>query len=218
MNARNLFLYLLLANVLFFWWAHQQMQPQSEQQTATAFDENLPKLVLLGEEASPGNVPAAGLTDQYCFTVGPFAEEQKAVDWQLKLFAQNIPVQTRSIIENEPRSYWVYLNPLPSLAAAKQRVAELEQQGIVEHYIMREAGPSQYAISLGLYNRIAKARERLDELAEKQVQAQLDTRYDEVTYYWLDIQDDREGTGKDLIASALRENPKIRQLDAECSE
>lgn len=76
-----------------------------------------------------------------------------------------------------PSSWWVHIPSQGSKEGADKKVAELRRLGVDELFIMQDAGPSQYAISLGLYKNEAAANRHLESLKEKGVRsAQVATR------------------------------------------
>jgi hypothetical protein len=75
--------------------------------------------------------------------------------------------RTRS---DAPESWWVRIPPQGSRSAAERREVELNLQGVTDTFIVQEAGPAQYAISLGLFKTEARARVLLDQLRARGVQ------------------------------------------------
>lgn len=76
-----------------------------------------------------------------------------------------------------PSSWWVHIPSQGSKEGADKKVAELRRLGVDDLFVMQDAGPSQYAISLGLYKNEAAAKRHLDSLKDKGVRsAQIATR------------------------------------------
>lgn len=75
---------------------------------------------------------------------------------------------TTEIIE-PPASWWVRIPTTGSRNAAEERTRQLRAQGIADLFIVREPGPNQYAISLGLFRTEASARQHLSDLQARQV-------------------------------------------------
>ena len=122
-----------------------------------------------------------------CLTIGPFdtaSEVQQAGAW---LKSAGISYATRTRVDKVVSSYWVYLPPLASRAAAMRMLRELDRRGIRNHIIVQQPGLN-YAISLGLYDLPDNAHARLAELARKGVRAKQQTRYRSRTRYWLDVE------------------------------
>ncbi|RTL36356.1 MAG: SPOR domain-containing protein [Rhodocyclaceae bacterium] len=68
-----------------------------------------------------------------------------------------------------PSSWWVHVPSQGSKDAADKKAAELRKLGVSDLFVMQEAGPSQFAISLGLYKNEAAASRQLEALKEKGV-------------------------------------------------
>lgn len=68
-----------------------------------------------------------------------------------------------------PTSWWVRIPPLENREAAERRARELRAQGVSDLFIVQEAGPNQFAISLGLFKTEAPSRQHLAQLAAKGV-------------------------------------------------
>lgn len=65
--------------------------------------------------------------------------------------------------------YWVYIPPLKDKASANQKVAQLKARGIVEYFVVPDAGPWLNAISLGVFKTQEAAQHFLDGLLIKGV-------------------------------------------------
>ncbi len=68
-----------------------------------------------------------------------------------------------------PSSWWVRVPPQSSKEQAERRVQELRQLGVTDTYIVQDAGPSQFAVSLGLFKTENRARLMLSQLSAKGV-------------------------------------------------
>lgn len=68
-----------------------------------------------------------------------------------------------------PSSWWVRVPPQSSREQAERRVQELRQLGVTDTYIVQDAGPSQFAVSLGLFKTENRARLMLSQLSAKGV-------------------------------------------------
>ncbi|ATE58569.1 SPOR domain-containing protein [Thauera sinica] len=73
-------------------------------------------------------------------------------------------VRTR---KETPSSWWVRTPPQGSRAQAEKRVGELRELGITDTFIVQESGPSQFAISLGLFRTEKSAQQLLVQLRAK---------------------------------------------------
>ncbi|AWI76040.1 hypothetical protein CEW83_13090 [Parazoarcus communis] len=68
-----------------------------------------------------------------------------------------------------PTSWWVRIPPQPNRDAAERQVRALRAKGIDDLFIVQEAGPNQYAISLGLFKTEASSNVHLSQLRAKGV-------------------------------------------------
>lgn len=76
------------------------------------------------------------------------------------------PVRSRN---ETPDSWWVRIPPQPSRADADTRVAELRLLGVSDTFIVQEPGPTQYAVSLGVFKTENRARVLLSQLRARGV-------------------------------------------------
>lgn len=76
------------------------------------------------------------------------------------------PVRVRT---ETPDSWWVRIPPQRSRAEAERRVVELNLLGVTDTFIVQESGPTQHAVSLGVFKTEARARVLLGQLREKGV-------------------------------------------------
>ena len=72
---------------------------------------------------------------------------------------------------SEPSSWWLHIPPSPSVSLAEKKAADLTRLGVKDFFIVRESGPNQYAISLGLYKNEASAKDYLEALQKKKVKS-----------------------------------------------
>lgn len=79
--------------------------------------------------------------------------------------------QSRRLVAAEGSSWWVYIPPLPTKADAEKKAGELKNLGVSEYFIIQDAGPNRYALSLGVFSVEAGARDRLAELKAKGVKS-----------------------------------------------
>ncbi len=98
-------------------------------------------------------------------------------------------------------SYWVYISPLGSKQEADKKVAELKKIHVPEFYVVQDAGPNRFAISLGVFSSKEAATEYLDQLRNKGVKsAKVGERNAKLTSATLDIR------GPEAQAEALRQS------------
>lgn len=78
-------------------------------------------------------------------------------------------VSTSVQMIDPPSAWWVRIPPVASRQAAERKIAELRGLGITDYFIVREPGPHQNAISLGLFRTESSARQHLADLEARRV-------------------------------------------------
>lgn len=68
-----------------------------------------------------------------------------------------------------PSSWWVRIPPQANQAQAELRVRELRTLGVRDSFIVQDAGPSRFAVSLGVFKTEGRARQMLDQLRNQGV-------------------------------------------------
>jgi len=162
---RTLFFLLVLGNLLLFVWGQGYFGTagggEAERLSAQIEPE---KLRIAGKGAPPATAAApprdecralAGLERE---AAGKLADLLTGRDAQLK-------VDQRAL--EEPKSWWVHIPPLPNGAQADKKAAELSKLGVKDFYVVRESGPNQYAVSLGLFKSEEAAKDSLAVLQKK---------------------------------------------------
>jgi len=71
------------------------------------------------------------------------------------------------------KGYWVYIPPLKNKAAVNRKISQLKVRGVNEYFVVWDAGPLQYAISLGVFKTQDAAQNYLKELRVKDVRTAL---------------------------------------------
>lgn len=77
----------------------------------------------------------------------------------------------RQVGPTEGGSWWVFIPPLPAKADADRKAGELKGLGVSDYFIVQDAGPNRYAISLGVFSAEAGANEHLASLRAKGVKS-----------------------------------------------
>ena len=62
------------------------------------------------------------------------------------------------------RSWWVMVPPLANKAEADKKVGELKELGVSDLFVVHDAGPNQFAISLGVFSSEKGGQEHLARL------------------------------------------------------
>lgn len=157
---RNLFMALLLANLLLLAWGRWVLAPDAADPRGFG-DGAEPQLVLLKRATRTdvaGNMPTE--KGARCFRLGPFSSADAAAAVGNRLAARGLPVNRFRESGQIWVGHWVRLLDLPSVAAAQKTVETLQSGGIADAYISnREPGVE---ISLGVY----RGRQGADEVIQ----------------------------------------------------
>ncbi|MBK7137123.1 MAG: SPOR domain-containing protein [Rhodocyclales bacterium] len=166
---RTVFFLLVLGNLLLFAWGRAiSARPAGSARPNGWLPRSNRQLRIAGKGMPTENAAAppredcralAGLEPE---AAGRLAELLAGRDAQLKIGQRPL---------DEPKSWWVHIPPLPNSAQADKKAAELSRLGIKDFYVVREGGPNQYAISLGLYKSEESANNYLNALLKKGVKS-----------------------------------------------
>jgi len=121
-----------------------------------------------------------------CVSIGPFVAMELADKAHARLTEVKQVATRRSQERKLESSYWVHLAPFDNRKQAERRLKEVERLGIRDVLIMPDAD-GKPAISLGLFTHADNAQKRLQELAEKGVQAQQEIRSRTESLVWFDL-------------------------------
>lgn len=179
---RALFLLLVLANLVFFAYAHvaregagagnpiQQLQiaPEKIKLLKAAGKAPADKPKAPGKFIPPAPkvsaAPAACL--EWGIFAGPAVARAETALAQLQLSAGQVE---RAV--TDARGYWVYMPPLKTKAEADRKLGELKALGVTEFFLVQEAGPWRNAISLGIFRSDEAAQAFLAQLKERGVRS-----------------------------------------------
>lgn len=90
---------------------------------------------------------------------------------EISLRARNAGFKTREQSVSSPSAWWVHLPAQSDRATAERKAAELRSLGVTDFFIISDPGPTQNAISLGLYKNEDLAKRMLDQLKTTGVQS-----------------------------------------------
>ena len=110
---------------------------------------------------APEPVPAAAapVLPVACAEVGNFgAIEARRFERLLEPLALGTRLVKLEVPTQEISSYMVMIPPLGSKEAADRKAAEIKEQGVSSYFIMNEATPTKWAISLGVFKSEAAAQ------------------------------------------------------------
>ena len=121
-----------------------------------------------GAEAAP---PRNAVPEELCLSWDrlPAPEADQLASTLAERFA-GVRVERRAVA-SEGSGWWVFVPPLPNKAEADRKAAELKELGVKDYFVVQDAGPSQYAISLGVFSGEKGGQERLAELKAKGVKS-----------------------------------------------
>ncbi len=111
-----------------------------------------------------------------CIELGPIAAAEAArAEEAAGALASGLKITQRRV--DDATRWWVYIPPLPTRAAANQRVAELKKQGVDDSSLISDDPVWRNAISLGVFSSEDAANRRVEELKRRGVRgAQLAPR------------------------------------------
>ncbi len=121
-----------------------------------------------------------------CYALGPFDGLPQAKNISTKLQDLGAFTSERSKTTEAPMGFWVYLKSAKSWKDAKEKVIELEQQGVKDMFIVGR-GNMKNAVSLGLYKNKEGAQDRIDQLKKLGEKPKIQTQYKQLDQYWIDI-------------------------------
>jgi hypothetical protein len=160
--VRLLFLLLLAANVALFAWTRflssadpavdrqpmaRQVEPQKLRivnERAPGKPEPAPARPKPAAEAPRASAPAA------CVEWGSFSPADASRAAQA-LGALALGARLAQYRGEESARWWVHFPPQGSRANALKKAAEVRKLGITEFFIVQEPGPTQWALSLGIF-------------------------------------------------------------------
>lgn len=104
--------------------------------------------------------------------------------------------------------YWVYIAPMKTHAQVEQKIAQLKARGVADYFVIQEAGPWQYAISLGVFKTEDAAKKFLGKLQAQGVKsASLGERASKLKYTVF-VLSHLEGAASSQIAALHKDFPE----------
>jgi SPOR domain len=181
---------LVLANVLFFGWAHWIDVPPPPPPSSIA---GLPQLTLVSELPPDKRVALAAAQKlalekaaQVCVSVGPFDDPAVAGQAAALLKGKNFEPRQRTVEDPAVRRFWVYLQGFSSDASELRALHRLERAGIDDAEAMpADAGGRK--VSLGLFTDKVRAARRARAVRTLGFNPAMSERLLPGTVYWLDL-------------------------------
>ncbi len=153
----------------------------------------------------------------HCYTLGPFLDRQIADVTAAEIKAIGFPVTQRSLVEREIKHYWIYLAPFKDDRAAQQASKKLAKNRVKDYFIVT-AEENRNAISLGLFKRKGGAQRRARRISELGFQPEIEVRYRDRTYYWLDYEETGDSPlPPQLWQSIETEKGAVQRLSRDCA-
>jgi hypothetical protein len=192
---RALIILLVLANLAFAAWALRIDRPV---EPPAAHDiSHLPRLVLVDEPipgaaiakvAAAAPIAAGTAKPAQCVTVGPFSDLGAAAAAASLLQSRGFTPSQRDEPGEDLIAYWVYLDNVPSDAAATRLLQKLHSGGLADARVMPLASPlDPRRISVGLFNEQAGADRRAKQVKNMGLTPAITTQRTPQASYWVNI-------------------------------
>lgn len=140
-------------------------------------------------EPDPGQQFAAartGIPGGVCMSVGPFSELGQVTAAAANLREDGFAPRQR-VGEGEIwAGYWVYIERIDSVAAARPMLEPLHDAGLEDAYIIPDSD-SGILISLGIFSEIVRASRVREQVRELGFEATIADRVRSATVFWIDV-------------------------------
>jgi len=187
---RPLIIILVLANLAFAAWALLVDRPQAP---PAARDISHLQSLVLASEPLPGTAQSAAPTaatapSGRCVTVGPFSDLVLSAAAATLLQTRGFTPTQRDEPGQDLVSYWVYLDNVPSDAAANRLLLELRAIGLTDVHTMPATSGEPRRVSVGLFTERGGAERRA-----RAVKIGLDAtpviteQHNSQASYWVDV-------------------------------
>ena len=214
-RMRNLFLALLLANLLVLAW-QRWIAPSAADDPFALADSRSPRLALLARnEDTPPADPGAANDAAACFRVGPFQEPEKSRAAADLLAVEGMQVFRYSESGEIWVGHWVQVIDLQDRAAAETALDRLASAGRRDAYIVR--GDDGYRVSLGVFRSLEGAESVSNQALKAGLTTLTTDRYRAGSEYWL-LVDNPAGGSPDLAALDLSDQAILRSEAAPCRD
>jgi hypothetical protein len=120
-------------------------------------------------------LPVAPAAPTSCAEWGLFAGSEVARA-DAALAALGLPAGSTQRRVTEVDGYWVHMAPLKTKGEVDRKVGELKALGVVDFFVVTEAGPWRNAVSLGLFKNEDAAKSELERLRALGVRSAIVTR------------------------------------------
>jgi hypothetical protein len=189
--VRNVFFALLVANVVYFAWAHWIDTPRPAPVNEAIA--HLPQLKLVDEQPTDQKAPSgkaqktALSQPTVCMSVGPFSDLANSAQAAALLRGKGFDTKQRAEAAQTSEGYWVYVGDLKGQAEADKALVTLEHNGIKDALVMPESSDGSRRLSLGLYSERTRAERRAQAVRQVGLKAEVAERKLPGTVYWVDL-------------------------------
>jgi hypothetical protein len=234
-RLRTLITSLLFANLAFAAWALLIDRPVG---APAAHDiSHLTKLLLVDDPApgaeianaganhaggNSGAIPGRGAAGAaHCVTVGPFTDLVFAAAANALLQTRGFKPTQRDEPGEDQIAYWVYLDNLPSDAAATRLLQRLQGSGLADAHVMPVATPTEpRRVSVGFFNEQGGAERRARQVKALGLTPVITQQHQPQATYWVDINLTSPGQSvstEGLLPPAVGAHLEIRDCPAAAS-
>jgi hypothetical protein len=228
---KTVFLFFAALNIAFFLWQSTSMGSSSGgAKRHLAQNENVPTLVLLNEAEANKNSdsqptqtamlaspPAQDKKYAACYSLGPFDQISFIKSTTSQLHQLGADIIQRKETEEVVLGHWVFLPSFPSWQDARKKVAELEEKGIKDIFILGR-GEMKNAVSLGLFKKQESADRRLAQLKKIGITPHVETQQTNKEYVWLDINvETKDAEVKSLLKTLADTNSELQMQTRSCN-
>lgn len=172
---KGILLTLVVVNLVFGGWLFWQQQ-QTDNEVPIAPVAELNNLGLdeatrsrLAQSGRQRDVPAQ---DAQCILIRGVLSSEDANVIQARLAALEVPSEITIRSEVTRTDHWVVLGPFESIPRARERLTQLQANG-VESFLINQ-GPMQGGISLGLFSSLSNAENRRAALQQQGIEARIE--------------------------------------------
>ena len=196
---RPLFLLLLAANLGFFAWTRFLAPPDPAVDRQPLTQQLEPHKLRIVTERELAKAPAPQPAKPKPAAAAPEPVRIACLEWgsfspadatraAQRLEPLALGTRLAQYRGEETASWWVHMPPQGSRAAALRKAAELKQLGVEDYFILQDAGPLRWALSLGVFSTEDAAKAHLQALREKGVRtAIIDRRDTRVPKAWFQV-------------------------------
>jgi RND family efflux transporter MFP subunit len=152
-----------------------------------------------------------------CWSVGPITD--KALLTRVRDSLQPVSRLSSSETTEISQTRFLILSPLQaSLSDAKALLQQLQQKGVKDVAVLYK-GPYKNRVSFGLYKKEFLARQHLDLLESKQIEAEVHPRHTTVQNYWLALEHHNTDVDEAILNQMLEEQqPGIQLTQTNCQD